>query len=235
MKNFLSFLTIVLFLFSCSNDDSNQEELPILNEEIYLFKRNYENNNDQVSLVKFDFDNNTETIVYSLGNDFDQNESFSFYSGINAIFHQSKNEIITLNTYNNTLLRVNVSNGSETTNLLTAGEYENYNGLIINNNGELYLFKRNYENSNNQVSLIKYDLDSNTETIVYSLGNDFDQNESFSSYSNINAVFNPRENEIITLNTSNNSLLRINLTNGLETTNLLMAGQFENYNGLILK
>ena len=235
MKKFLSFLAIIAFTFSCSNDNSTEQELPIIDGEIYLFKRNYENNNDQVSLAKFDFENSNETIVYSLGNDFDQNDTFSSYSGINSIFHPSKNEIITLDTYNNTLLRVNLSNGTETTNILSAGQYENYNGLIINNNGEIYLFKRNYENNNDQVNLVKYDLDNSTETIVYSLGNDFDQNDSFSSYSKINAIFNPSSNEIITLDTYNNCLLRVNLSNGTETKNLLIAGQYENYNGLIIK
>mgnify|MGYP003618933560 CR=1 FL=1 len=210
-------------------------------EEIYLFKRRYENNIEQVSLVKYDIDNSNETLIYELGNDFDQNINLSSYDGINVIFHPSKNEIITLNTgdFTNTgvvsLLRVNLINGTETKHILNVGNIVKYNGLIISNTEEIYLFKRKYENNNYHSSLVKYDLDNSTETLIYNLGNDFDQNSSFSSYSGINAVYNPSKNEIITLNTEDSSILRVSLTNGAESKHILNVGNFENYNGLIIK
>jgi len=206
------------------------------NEELYLFKRNYENNNFQVSLVKYELDSSTETIVYSLGNDFDQTEIFSSNLGdVSSVYHSSKNEIITLDYANSKILRVNLTNGSETTNSLPVGQFENYHGLTITKNEELYLFKRNYENNNFQVSLVKYDLDSSTETIVYSLGNDFDQTEIFSSnLGDVSSVYHSSKNEIITLDYANSKILRVNLTNGSETTNSLPVGQFENYHGLTI-
>ena len=107
--------------------------------------------------------------------------------------------------------------------------------MIISNTEEIYLFKRKYENNNYHSSLVKYDLDNSTETLIYNLGNDFDQNSSFSSYSGINAVYNPSKNEIITLNTEDSSILRVSLTNGAESKHILNVGNFENYNGLIIK
>jgi uncharacterized protein (DUF2384 family) len=136
---------------------------------------------------------------------------------------------------NSKILRVNLTNGSETTNSLPVGQFENYHGLTITKNEELYLFKRNYENNNFQVSLVKYDLDSSTETIVYSLGNDFDQTEIFSSnLGDVSSVYHSSKNEIITLDYANSKILRVNLTNGSETTNSLPVGQFENYHGLTI-
>lgn len=213
-------------------------------EDIYLFKKNPFNpqQEESFSLIKYDIDNSSETLIYNLGNIFNNNVNIGSYDGINAIFHPSKNEIIILKTgdYTNTgeisLLRVNLTDGSEMKHILNIGNSNKYNGLTITNSEDIYLFKRKFENNNYQTTLIKYDLDNWTETLIYNLGNDFDQNSSISSYGAINVAYDQNNNEIIILDTGKSTILKVNLTNGTESKYILNAvGNHVNYNSLIIK
>jgi hypothetical protein len=212
MRKILNLVTILLITFSCSNDDSTEPQQQ--NE----FPTNITTSSQTAEIGE---------IITINGNGFLTNGTYT------VTFTENKvSQIIEINS---NYLKVEVPENAVSGDItLSFNNQTETIGNIIIPNSNLYLFKRNYENNNDQVSLVKYDLDNSTETIVYSLGNDFDQNSSLSSYDGINSVFLPSKNEIITLDTGNNSLLRVNISDGTETTNMLTAGQYENYNGLII-
>jgi len=214
MKKILNLVIILLITFSCSNDDSTESQQQ--NE----FPTNITISSQTAEIGE---------IITINGNGFLTNESYS------VIFNENK--IATIIEIESNYLKVEVPENAVSGSIILTykNQTKTIGDIIITKNEELYLFKRNYENNNFQVSLVKYELDSSTETIVYSLGNDFDQTEIFSSnLGDVSSVYHSSKNEIITLDYANSKILRVNLTNGSETTNSLPVGQFENYHGLTI-
>ncbi|UZO81351.1 hypothetical protein NBT05_02495 [Aquimarina sp. ERC-38] len=215
-----------------NNQTENIGEIEIITEvvtnELFLFKRNYESGEVR-NFVKYDLNTSMETVLTQLGTDYFDN--FSSNGGdISSVYYPDTNEVIALVDFN-TLLKINTSNGTISTDILSNSDYDQYKGLTLNSNGELYLFKRNYE-SGEVRSFVKYDLNTSMETVITQLGTDYFDNFS-SNGGDISSVYYPDTNEVIAL-VDFNTLLKIDISNGTISTDILSNSDYDQYKGLTL-
>ena len=206
MKKIFPLLTALLILFiNCSKDDTSTERNVVI-----------ESINVQNGIV------GDEVII--LGSNFEANTNYTIkFGGISSI----------VNFVNSTSLKTNIPNGALSGTISL--EYDG-NLITVANNFQvfptIYLFKRNYQ-AGELRNFIKYNLTNSTEAIITPISSTEYFNNFSTNGGDISSVYSPQTNEVIAL-VDFNTLLKINVSSGVITKNILSTNNYDQYKGLKL-
>ena len=94
------------------------------------------------------------------------------------------------------------------------GNSIDYQGLVIDNNNELYAYKRNYSDPNNYIKqIVKIDKQTGSETVVANLNISSTYYEDLVFDSSANSILGIVDNKILSVNIDNGQSTEINLDN----------------------
>lgn len=191
------------------------------NDNLYAFKRYY-GDTDINQIVKIDPLNGQETLVATL--DLNGN-SGNYYDDL--VYCASTHEIIGLPGDNKSLLKVDLTTGNSTVIALDQGDDRDYYSLVIDDNDNLYAFKRHYADTRiNQI--VKINPLDGQETLIATLN----WNPNLGSYYDC-LVYDSNAEEIIGLPDSSNALLKVNTKTGVSTWVSLDQSDDVAYNRLV--
>ncbi|EZH73826.1 hypothetical protein ATO12_18005 [Aquimarina atlantica] len=172
---------------------------------VYAYKRNYSDPNNYIKqIIKIDKQTGSETIV----TDLDINSTY--YESL--VFDNSEKNI--LGIVENSILSVNTETGQSTTINLENSSGIDYQEIVLDDNGNLYAYKRNYADPNNYIKqIVKIDKQTGGETIVADLNINSTYYESLVFDSSEKNILGIVENSILSVNTETGQSTIINLEN----------------------
>ncbi|MDO5106595.1 hypothetical protein [Capnocytophaga sp.] len=191
----------------------------------YSHRRNYtDDNNYLTQLVKININTGNQSVVANL--DIDKN----YFTDL--VFNEQENNVIGLvrkQSNGSILLKVNLETGKNTKIPLSNTSSIDFDGLVKDNKGNFYAYRRDYTNMDNYITqLVKIDISTGHQSVVTNL----DIEGSYFT----DLVFDEQENSIIgfTKGQSNHTtLLKVNLETGKSTKIALLNVNTSNFDGLV--
>lgn len=188
------------------------------NNNLYAYKRNYSDPENYIKqIVKINIDSGAEEIIANL------NIASTYYKSL--VYNSSSKEIIGL--VENSLVKINIQEKTTSSVKLqkTPREGIDYSNLVLDNNNNLYAYKRNYSDPKNYIKqIVKIDTISGEEEIITNL------NIESTYYENL--VYNPSSKEIIGL--VQKSLLKVNIDDKTTSSVNLTTESNVDYDGLVI-
>jgi len=184
---------------------------------IYAYKRNYSNPENEVTqIVKIDKQSGQEQLVATI----DIGEAY-YYTYL--VFDKATKNII--GVLGNSLLKVNIETGKSSTVSLQGGASKDYNELVLDDDGNLYAYKRDWSNEVDYITqIVKIDKQSGSETLVANVATG-------EGHYYENLVFDNVKKCILGI--VDHTILKVDVQTGKSTTINLQSGASLDYRGLV--